>query len=194
MVSFMIVGAQKGGTTSLHYYLNQIPGITGSEPKETDFFSYKGFYKKGYRFYHSTFFKNSTPENLLFDASVEYMYLPYVAKRLHRYNPNLKLIVCLRDPIERALSAYNMCRYINSDLGRLWRENYLQHLKNHSKRFYNVGKRFYSKSPFPDFEDLIRFELENLNQWFRPRHYEPSFIKRGLYKKQIENLVKYFPL
>ncbi len=192
-VSFMIVGAQKSGTTSLHYYLNQIPGILGSEPKETDFFSYKGLYKKGYDFYSKHFFKAQYQDNLLFDASVEYMYLPYVAKRLYKYNPSLKLIFCLREPVKRAISAYQMYKYINSAEGKYWRQNYLYHLQNHSSKYNRIGKKFYCQSPFPDFENMIQIEIETLNEDFNHRIYEPSLIKRGFYKSQIENLMRFFP-
>ena len=45
-VGLFIIGAQKCGTTSLHHYLGQHPELTGSKPKEIDFFSYDGLYKK----------------------------------------------------------------------------------------------------------------------------------------------------
>jgi Sulfotransferase domain len=194
IVSFMIVGAQKSGTTSLHYYLNQIDGILGSNPKETDFFSYDSLYKRGYKFYHKNFFKDFVKGDMVFDASVEYMYLPYVAKRLYKYNSNLRLILCLRDPIERAISAYKMYKYINSDEGVAWKRNYLNHLKNHSKKYFEIGENFYCKRPFPKFEEIIDDEFTHLDSKFDYRFYEPSLIKRGLYKQQIDNILRYFPL
>lgn len=190
----MIVGAQKAGTTSLHHYLNQVSGIKGSKPKETDFFSYHSYYRKGYKFYHKNFFNGIDKNIIYFDASVEYMYLPYVAERLYKYNPRLKLIVCLRDPIERAISAYKMYRYINSRDGEKWRLYYLSHLKNHSSEYFEVGKKFYNQNNFPDFEILIKKEMENIEEKFSFEYYEPSLIKRGLYKNQIDNLLQYFPL
>lgn len=193
-VDFMIVGAQKSGTTSLHYFLNQVNGIKGSNPKETDFFSYNSYYNRGYKFYHRTFFEGLDKNKLYFDASVEYLYLPYVAERLYKYNPKLKLIVCLRDPIERAKSAYKMYRYINSKDGEQWRLNYLSHLKNHSVEYYKVGKEFYSQDKFPEFKELIDIEMGNISKKFCYRYYEPSLIKRGMYKNQIENLLKYFSI
>ena len=191
-VSFMIVGAQKGGTTSLHYYLSQIDGVYGSTPKETDFFSYDGLYKRGYKYYHQNFFKGCNKNDLLFESSVEYMYLPYVAKRLYKYNPDLKIIICLRDPVERALSAYNMYKYINSNLGDEWRRHYLLHLKNHSKKYYSKGEFFYSQQPFPSFEKLVDIELDNIHKKITHKTYEPSLIKRGLYGIQIDNLLNFF--
>ncbi len=101
--NFIICGTQKGGTTSLHWYLKDHPEIFMADTKEVHFFDRN--YEKGMKWYKD-FFKKASSYKLIGEATPSYMYLEEVAGRIHKQLPKAKLIFVLRDPINRAYSAY----------------------------------------------------------------------------------------
>ncbi len=117
--NFLIIGAAKAGTTSLCYYLNQHPEVYISPEKEPRFFTPE-FYTtycngplrdKARRTTMSlgeyySLFSGVTNEIAIGEASTEYIYFPETAKRIKQMLPNIKLIAILRDPAERAFSAF----------------------------------------------------------------------------------------
>ncbi len=117
LVDFFIVGAPKAGTTSLFYYLNKNKGICMSSIKEPNFFSSQEL-KIQKIYYDSLILDNLkeyerifTPKNkqqIIGEASVSYLFYPNVANRIFDYNPRSKIIIILRDPVERAFSHYSM--------------------------------------------------------------------------------------
>ena len=117
LVDFFIVGAPKAGTTSLFYYLNKNKGICMSSIKEPNFFSSQDL-KIQKIYYDSLILDNLkeyerifTPKNkqqIIGEASVSYLFYPNVANRIFDYNPRSKIIIILRDPVERAFSHYSM--------------------------------------------------------------------------------------
>jgi hypothetical protein len=109
-VSFVIGGVQKGGTSALASFLRQHPQICmPAETKEVHFFDreeeFKG--KPGYRRYHS-FFRPTKGQTVMGEATPIYMYWNPAPTRIWTYNAEMKWIVLLRDPVERAFSAWNM--------------------------------------------------------------------------------------
>jgi hypothetical protein len=110
------IGAQKAGTTALYRYLANHPGVALPNIKEINFFNCDSRYYQGYRFYHSHF-PTRTPFNsgkLTFDITPGYLGgAEKAAIRIHNYNPNIRLIVLLRNPIKRAQSAWEMYRRFN---------------------------------------------------------------------------------
>ena len=113
-VNTFIVGAPKTGTTSLYYYLNQHTNVCMSSIKEPNFFSAKEvnslFYKSqivdDINEYHKLFSQNK--KQIIGEASVSYLFFNEVPNRIYKYNPKAKIIIILRNPIERALSHYLM--------------------------------------------------------------------------------------
>jgi len=106
--NFLIIGAQKSGTTSLYEYLKQHPDILMSNKKETEFFAYDKFYFKGFNYYE-TFFSEYKGQKFVGEASTDYsnyVGLEKTIQRIHDFNKNMKLIYVLRNPIARAYSAY----------------------------------------------------------------------------------------
>ncbi|MDC0835918.1 sulfotransferase domain-containing protein [Geitlerinema sp. CS-897] len=102
---FIIIGAQKCGTTSLYYYLNEHPNLFLSLNKEVHFWSIN--YEKGLDWYLAHFPPVPESEYLLTgEASPTYLDFPQAADRLSREFPNMKLIVLLRNPADRAISHY----------------------------------------------------------------------------------------
>ena len=115
-VDFFIIGAPKAGTTSLYHYLNEHSEIEMSSQKEPDFFSdqslqdQKLYYGKDridtIEKYHSLFEREDVI--LRGDASVSYLFYKDVPDKIIKYNPSAKIIIMLRNPIDRAFSHYLM--------------------------------------------------------------------------------------
>ena len=104
---FLVVGAAKAGTTWLHYCLDAHPKIFVPKAKELHFFSYPYVYQRGKDWYES-FFHSASSESVLGEVCPSYISFPNVAERIYKYNPNMKLIFVLRDPVQRAYSHYCM--------------------------------------------------------------------------------------
>jgi len=110
---FLIVGAQKSGTTALYAYLLRHPGIAGPASKEVEFFN--RFFARGTRWYRGHFptaltgwyvrRRHGLPL-ICGEASPDYLSHPWAAARAASVVPGAKLIVLLRNPIDRALSSY----------------------------------------------------------------------------------------
>lgn len=103
---FLILGAAKCGTTSLHLWLSQHPQLLMSFPKEPPFFEVE--YERGREFYLSTYFQQWDGTRLLGDARTSNLFHPWVPERVHESNPNAKLIAIVRNPIDRCLSHWWM--------------------------------------------------------------------------------------
>ncbi len=103
---FLIIGALKSGTTSLYQYLGNHSEVVSSSIKETNFFSWE--FHKGIKYYLNFFpLKKDIKNQLVFEACPHYLADPKSAGRIKKILPNVKIIVILRDPIERAISNYN---------------------------------------------------------------------------------------
>jgi len=109
-VDFVVAGAQRSGTTALDLYLREHPGVampwTG---KELHFFDHDEHFATEpvpYAAYHANF-RAAKPGQLRGEATPSYMYWQPAPERIARYNPALKIIVVLRNPITRAYSHWN---------------------------------------------------------------------------------------
>jgi hypothetical protein len=104
--SFIIIGAQKSGTTSLYRYLASNPRTVASSIKEPNYFMRRGNFAKGIHWYEGLFRGDG---DYAFEASVGYSkrhLFPGVPARMHAVLPDIKLIYLLRDPIDRVVSHY----------------------------------------------------------------------------------------
>jgi hypothetical protein len=101
---FLIIGAQRCGTTSLFEYLATHPDIAPPSVKEIHFFDAE--YNKGEAWYRAQF---PAPRNgcMTGEATPYYLFHPHAPKRVWDWNPNIKLIVLLRNPVDRAHSHYH---------------------------------------------------------------------------------------
>lgn len=101
---FVIIGAQKAGTTSLFHALAAHPRVRPPSEKEPSFFSYRR--RKGARWYVRRFPRAG--EGLVTgEASPSYLFDPFAPARMRAVLPDARLIVILRDPVERAYSQYH---------------------------------------------------------------------------------------
>jgi Sulfotransferase domain len=168
---FLIVGAAKAGTTALHSYLAQHPGIAASEPKETFYFVRPEIEQctgVGRHYCPSPIpttaleyarrFPNGTDGRLRGESCVAYLYFSEAAARIQAANPACKLLILLRDPAERAFS------------------NYLHHVRDGLER-----------EPFTRAIDLWADRAAK-HWWFGF-----DYLGGSRYVPQIENLERHFP-
>ena len=116
-VGFVICGTQKGGTTALDVYLRDHPEVCMANRKEVHYFDNEEYFVNGnpdYSKYHA-FFSPKQAHKILGEATPIYMYWNESPKRIFEYNPEMKLIIVLRNPIERTYSHWNMERSRNAD-------------------------------------------------------------------------------
>ncbi|MCB1114639.1 MAG: sulfotransferase domain-containing protein [Chlamydiia bacterium] len=165
---FLIIGAQKAGTTALNQYINQHP-LAQSPTKEVHFFDEA--FKKGVAWYEQQFPAKPSEDFICGDKSPFYMYHPIVPERVYSLYPQMKLIVILRDPADRAYSQYQMCCRWNQET-RSFKEAIEE------EPFLMEGKleKFYKN---PDYR----------NNDFRHKCY----LARSRYAEQLERWFQYFP-
>jgi len=99
--NLIVIGAQKCGTSGLHYYLSLHPEISVSRPKELNFFIGERNWPKGVDWYRSHFDPNAKVRS---EASPNYTAYPQhleVPERMHSVVPDAKLLYMVRDPIDR---------------------------------------------------------------------------------------------
>ena len=104
MPDFLILGAQKAGTTALYAYLRWHPQITGPSFKEVSFFD--RHFARGEMWYRAHL-PARPGSRLVGEASPSYLFHPLAPDRVHALIPNARLIAILRNPIDRALSHYH---------------------------------------------------------------------------------------
>jgi len=122
---FLIIGAARSGTTALYQYLAEHPGLFLTEPKEPHFFALAGstpaFTGPGDRQTinrlavtdrdaYLRLYRDARPDQVRGEASVSTMYYPDAVTRLREMAPDARLVCVLRDPVDRAFSAYGFMR------------------------------------------------------------------------------------
>lgn len=121
-VNFAICGTQKGGTAALDMYLRAHPEICMANKKEAHFFDSEDNFRGNtvdYRRYHALF-SPGPRHKILGEATPIYMYWRDAPRRIWQYNPDMKLIVLLRNPLDRAFSHWNMERAEKRDSASFW--------------------------------------------------------------------------
>ncbi len=128
-VNFLVVGAQKSGTSTLNNYLRQHPGVEMAKRKELHFFDMDRNFddKVDYEKYHRNFKGDGL--KIRGESTPVYMFWQPAMKRIYEYNPDMKIIAVLRNPIERAFSHWNMVRNLKRD-----NEDFLFAIKNEEIR------------------------------------------------------------
>jgi hypothetical protein len=170
---FVLVGGQKCGTTSLYHYLAQHPQVLAATIKGIHYFS--GNFAKGLSWYRAHFpllaevylrSRLSSKPVLTGEASPYYLFHPHAPRRLAQVSPVARLIVLVRDPVERAYSHYA----------------------------HNVARGKRQREPLTFKEaieregDRVRGEMEKMlaDEWYDSyaiQHY--TYAARGIYMDQL---------
>jgi len=183
-VNFIICGAQKGGTTALDTYLRSHPEICMANPKEVHFFDNEFIFANGhpnYNEYHS-FFSPNESKKLLGEATPIYMYWHEAPKRIWEYNPSMKLIVLLRNPIERAHSHWNMEVTRNAETLSFW-----EAIQNEQKRCREALPQQHRVYSYVD-RGFYLEQLRRLWMYFPKEHV--LILKNEYLKEQPYNALK----
>ena len=164
---FLILGAQKAGTTALYAYLRWHPEITGPSFKEVSFFD--RHYAKGERWYRAHM--PVRRRSLVGEASPSYLLHPLAPERVAGMLPGARLIALVRNPVDRAFSHY-------------------QHE-------VALGREPLSFEDAVDREDeRMQGELERMLRdpsYFSLAWWNYTYIARGRYAEQLERWFAAFP-
>ena len=173
--SFLIIGAQRAGTSTLYEYLVRHPCIGGASRKEVGYFDRR--YHRGAQWYRAQFPTKFQKQMALArgqafatgEASPSYLLNRDVPSRVVSMVPETKFIAILRDPIDRAYSGYQ--REVR---------------KGRETRPFADAVRAELPDPLGDWKDNLSGEaLENF--------YHRSYLARGLYAQQLQHWMTFFP-
>lgn len=165
---FLILGAQKAGTTSLHAYLNQHPGIILHQIKEIHFFDNQ--YPLGFEWYSSLF--PDDPAKITGEATPYYLFHPCVPLRVKKHLPRVKMIILLRNPVDRAYSHFRHC--LKNSLDTIM--SFEEALGMEEQRLENAE------------EQLLDDSIQK-----HGGHQHHSYLSRGFYSVQIQRWFTHFP-
>ncbi len=169
-LDFIVAGAQKSGTTALYHFLRKHPRIALPDREEMHFFDDEEIFSRpvDYEVLHRHFRPIGRSTRLLFatarqaiagESTPSYLYWEPAMERIWNYNPKIKLVVQLRNPIDRAFAHWNMQRFKGREpldfMEALKEEKkrIAQLLSLDSRRFAYVDRGFYSEQ----LERVFRF-------------------------------------
>lgn len=166
---FLIIGAQKSGTSALYELLSQHPQVI-QRPGEVHFFDVH--YHLGVDWYKTQFQGKGGRWRVVGDKSPYYLYHPLVPKRAHSLLPKAKLIVLLRNPIDRAYSQYWMNKRKNQE-----NLSFLDAIKAEKERLAHIEDQIIATGITEPFSS----------------HRLHSYLSRGLYLEQLKRWLAYYP-
>jgi sulfotransferase family protein len=179
-LDFIVPGAQKSGTTALHYFLKQHPRIALPDRQELHFFDDEEIFSRpvDYELLHQHF-QPISRSTIAGEVTPSYLHWKPAMERIHSYNSRIKLIVLLRNPIDRAFAHWNMQRFKDREpldfLDALKEEprRIVQPLSIESRRFSYVDRGFYSSQLERVFKLFPRSQVEIVKfEDFRDRKQE----------------------
>ena len=156
-LDFIVAGTQKSGTTALHYFLRRHRQIALPDRQELHFFDDEKIFSApvDYELLHRHF--RELPVRLLpvrlglaGEVTPSYLYWKPAMERIRNYNPQIKLVILLRNPIDRAFAHWNMQRFKDREpldfLDAVKEEprRIAQPLTIESRRYAYVDRGFYS--------------------------------------------------
>lgn len=166
--TYLIIGVQKAGTSSLQAWLSSQKEVAAPRKKELHYFTF--FYHLGLNWYRRML--QPKRGKLNGEASPLYFFHPDVPARVADLNPKVKLIVLFREPAERAWSQYRM----NVSRGEEPLE-FAEALRVENQRIQTEAAAF----PNARFTDGSAFQRY-------------SYLNRGTYASQLKRWLEYFPL
>jgi hypothetical protein len=176
--NFLILGAQKAGTTSLHSYLSEHPAVLSASMKEVQYFN--KLYDRGESWYRAQFPLVTNARTIrrrldvtpaVGEATAAYLFHPRVPERVHAFDPRMNLVAVIRDPVDRAYSHFQM--------ELRW------------------GRESCSLEDALAREELeIPSELERIRndpEYVSPNGLARTYVARGRYAEQLELWLQFFP-
>lgn len=165
---FLIIGAQKAGTTSLYEYLKAHPALQSNiTAKEVHFFDEQ--YGKGLAWYRSNFPKEKKGL-LYYEASPYYLFHPLAPQRIAEAIPDVKLIALLRNPVDRAYSSYQ--HQVRAGRETL---SFEEAMEQEPSRLQGEAEKITADPGYTSYN-----------------HRKFSYIERGKYIDQIKNWTRHF--
>lgn len=139
-LDFLIIGAQKAGTTSLRAFFDAVPDEIFILKSEQHFWNREGQYKDGFGVAdYLNLFSEAKPKQIVAEKSPNYLSSFDAPARIARHFPQIKLIALLRNPIERSYSAYWHGRRVGAiDANSSFSENIRRYRENHGKPYGDV--------------------------------------------------------
>jgi hypothetical protein len=171
---FMVLGAQKCGTTFFYQLLAQHPRVKPAFLKEVHYFDLN--YRKGEYWYRSNFPLQGSEDRdyVTGESSPYYLFHPHAPRRAAQLVPEAKLIVLLRNPVQRAYSHY---------------QHQVTRVKGEGHETLTFERAIEAE------EERLRGEVERMVQdehYLSPNHRNYSYLARGLYVDQLSAWSKYF--
>lgn len=148
-LDFIGIGAPRCGTTKLSRGLAEHPEICFSERKELHYFNFDHIYNQG-QGYLSRFFTHCQNKKNKGEWSTDYLYSKKAAERIKSHNPKVKILICLRHPVDRAYSHYLLQKYSGSI--NPWQTFNTAILDNDK---YNYLKRGLYAGPLKDYLEIF---------------------------------------
>ena len=165
--NYMFIGAAKSATTTFFDILKKHEDIFVPKFKEPHFFNIDENYLKGLDWYKKTYFKDINNESIIIDFTPTYLYYKLCAERIFdSLGPNVKFVIILRNPVDRAYSHYNHSKRDGHEVS-----SFEDAVKLENERI----EKFRDKN---DFLSELRC----------------SYISQGLYFEMISAYLKYFDL
>lgn len=142
-IDLMIIGAQKAGTSSLLYYLGQHPDIITHYQTEFSFFVNDAEFEQGFEKILKSQFpaKKYTITNKVVAKNVTVSMNKKAMKRLYEHNPDCKVVYIIRNPIERAISSFNMevsKGWLKEDINYCFQSALDDHAEGKYNMYYNL--------------------------------------------------------
>lgn len=171
---FLVIGGMRCGTSSLYKYLSRHPRVLPSLRKETEFFT--RYHDEGRSWYRAHFplrFRQRTgwPAGQAFEATPYYLFHPHAPARAARLLPDARLVVLLRDPVERAFSHH-------------------QHMVRHRLEPLPFAAAVDAEG------DRLAVETDRVlhdPSYFSRAHHRWSYVARGRYVEQLERWLAHYP-
>ena len=160
-LDFILAGAQKSGTTALHYFLTKHPDITMGDQQEMHFFDNEEIFAGpiDYELLHRHY--PPVPRSTIAgDCTPAYLYWKPAIERIWNYNPKIKLVVLLRNPIDRAFAHWNMQRFKGREP-----LDFLDAVKEEQKRAQQLGAREFRRFAYVA-RGLYREQVERVFKFF----------------------------
>ena len=173
---FLVIGAKRCGTTSLFYHLPEHPCISKSPHDNMGFFNDN--FHLGVNWYKSFFptiftrnkIKSEFGNFLAFDVTTTYMEEESTANNVYQIKPNMKIIVILRNPVDRAYSQYHLNLREKAE-----KRSFEDAMEENMNELNKESHERYEIKP--------KFSVE-----------ENNYLKKGLYAQQLRHWLNIFPM